>query len=93
MLPALESLSGVREDVAGLVLGAVRGERSVRDTAGVLARRARTAARYEELVGTLGRELWGSATYAGGVRARTSSCCDEDVRSEGISSVVHLTRC
>jgi hypothetical protein len=65
MLPVFTSLSEVREDVTRSFQDALAGKKSVTQHFSDLNDRVSAGGRYRTLVKTFGKELLGSATYAG----------------------------
>ncbi len=65
LLPALASLSEMRQDVETSWLDAVRGKKSFGQHLHDLGDRAAAGGRYQELVNGPGKELFGSAVFAG----------------------------
>jgi pimeloyl-ACP methyl ester carboxylesterase len=63
--PALGSLLQMQQDLVGSVLGCLRGDRRWRDAGLEAWHRVRAGSRYERLVSTWGRELFGSARFEG----------------------------
>jgi len=64
-LPAFSAFSDMREDVLKSFLDTVAGRRSPAEHWTELSGRVAAGARYRKLVHTLGKELLGTATYAG----------------------------
>jgi hypothetical protein len=64
-LPTLTSLSAIREDLEASWLATLEGKKGLFDHLTEVRDRAVAGARYQWLVDTLGKELFGSAVYAG----------------------------
>lgn len=65
VFPTWGALVDVQRTLGRSATRLARGEASLRETAGDLGGRARSAARWSRLVGNLGREIYGSATWPG----------------------------
>lgn len=65
VLPALVTLSEVREDITRSLQDTISGAKTPAEHVRHMSDRIVSGARYRSLVKTLGRELFGSATYAG----------------------------
>jgi len=65
VFPAMQAMVSMQEDVATGFVDAVRGDQTYREFAGDWYARVRAGARFDKLVKTFGRELFGSATFDG----------------------------
>jgi hypothetical protein len=65
VVPAIQAAVGMQEQLAGSLVDSIRGDQSYRDFARDTWQRLRSGARYSHLVGTLGKELFGSAKLPG----------------------------
>ena len=65
VFPAMTAAVSMQEDVASSLVDAVRGEQTYREFAGDWYARVRAGARFNKLVKTFGRELFGSARFEG----------------------------
>ncbi len=65
VVPAMQSALQLQQDIAGPLLDAARGQRPLQEGLEEITARTVSGARYFGLVATLGRELFGSATFAG----------------------------
>ena len=63
--PAMHAVVQVQQDVAGSALDCLRGERRWREAAGETWQRLRAGLRYGSLVSSWGKQLFGSACFAG----------------------------
>ncbi|MBI5510899.1 MAG: hypothetical protein HY903_19230 [Deltaproteobacteria bacterium] len=65
VFPAFDGVLAVNDQVLRSVLEVLRGERSLGDLAKDTSARAQAAVRFPRLVQSMGKELFGSATFAG----------------------------
>lgn len=63
--PALQAVLQVQRDLSGSLVGWVRGEQRLTDAGRDAWARLRAGSRYQSLVATWGRQLFGSARYPG----------------------------
>jgi hypothetical protein len=63
--PTLSALIQMHQDLVGSALGCLRGDRAWREAGAEAWDRLRAGSRYERLVGSWGRELFGSARFEG----------------------------
>lgn len=63
--PLMQSLAAVQKDIADPLLDSFFGDRQLSSSLQEIGKRATSGARYRRLVHTLGRELFGSATFPG----------------------------
>jgi hypothetical protein len=63
--PLMQSLAAVQRDIADPLLDSFLGDRKLGSSLQEIGKRAASGARYRKLVHTLGKELFGSATFPG----------------------------
>jgi pimeloyl-ACP methyl ester carboxylesterase len=68
LMPSAQALVRIQADVAGSLLAACSGEKQLRQHFEEMSRKLISASRYHQLVTSMGRELFGSATFPGEVR-------------------------